>query len=712
MLESALSKRQKSRDRKRETPSTAFVIPQAMRHALLLAGVIVFAFVAYSNSFHTLFLFDNDQVILKDTRIQAVTSDNIRRILTHSYWEANPSGLYRPLTTLSYLFNYSVLGNGASPVGYHWFNLILHSINIGLVYALGLAIFEQIPAALLLSALWGFHPVQTEAVTNIVGRADLLAGFSVLAAVLCYRKAVQSSGARYVAWLAAIMLALTVGMFSKESAIVAVGVVALYDLTFVRGVSWRSRIPGYIAVAVPCLVFLYVRAQVIASAPFVLLPFTDNPLIGAGFWTARMTAVKVIGRYFQLLVWPARLSFDYSYNAIPLFGWKLSGWEDWKAVFALVTCSAAAVAALIAWRRNKPVFFAIAFFFITLAPASNLVILIGSIMGERFLYLPSVGFAVIVVWAFYAIRQRKPRQAEGLSHLASSSILGVILIAFAVRTYDRNLDWQDQQRFWRSAVEAAPGSYKAHIGAISNQLQVTQQDWQRSLGDVSRALATLDGLPDVQNAANAYCDAGIFYRSLGEKVKSKTEAAEWYQKSLDALLRSEKILRAQDDKYRDENARRGKPGLTFIPSVVYLELGRTYSRLSEPKKAIEAFERGRSLESDPDVLEELASAYRADGDLRKAALALVEAMSVDSSRTQLTSKLVELYAEIDPRGCAINRRGGAASLNLDCPLVHGDLCTASRNVTGHFLRRGQKVEAAAIRRIAVQELGCEAAGLE
>jgi tetratricopeptide (TPR) repeat protein len=707
MLEFALSKRPKTRDRKRETPSTPFVIPEAMKHALLLAAVIAFTFIAYSNSFHTPFLFDNDQVILKDTRIQAVTSDNVRRILAHSYWEANPSGLYRPLTTLSYLFNYAVLGNEASPVGYHWFNLILHSINIGLVYALGLAIFEQIPAALLLSALWGLHPVQTESVTNIVGRADMLAAFSVLAAVLCYRKAVQSSGARYAGWIAAIALAVTAGMFSKESAIVVIGVIALYDLLFVQGLSWRLRIPGYVAAAVPCLVFLYVRAQVIASAPFVLLPFTDNPLIGAGFWTARITAVKVIGRYFQLLVWPARLSFDYSYNAIPLFGWKLSGWEDWQAVLALIACGAAAVAAVLAWRRSKLVFFGIAFFFITLAPASNLVILIGSIMGERFLYLPSVGFAVIAVWAFYAMR--RTRQAESLSCRA---ILGVILIAFAVRTYDRNLDWQDQQRFWRSAIEAAPGSYKAHIGAISNQLQLTQQDWQRSLGDVSRALTTLDGLPDVRNAANAYCDAGIFYRSLGEKVKSKTEAADWYRKSLDALLRSEKILLVQDEKYRDENARRGKPGLTFIPSVVYLELGRTYSRLSEPRKAIEAFERGRALESDPDVLEELASAYRAAGDLHKAALALVEAMSVDSSRVQLTSRLVELYGEIDPGGCAVRRQGGAASLNVDCPLVHGDLCTASRNVTGHFLRRGQKVEAAAIRRIAVQELGCEAGGLE
>ena len=65
------------------------------------------------------------------------------------------SGLYRPLTTLSYMFNYAVLGDGANPAGYHWFNLILHAVNIGLVYALGLVIFEQIPAALLLAAIMG-----------------------------------------------------------------------------------------------------------------------------------------------------------------------------------------------------------------------------------------------------------------------------------------------------------------------------------------------------------------------------------------------------------------------------------------------------------------------------------------------------------------------------------------------------------------------------
>src|SRR6185295_13647557 len=115
-------------------------------------------------------------IILKDTRVQAVTSDHIHRILTDQYWPLAIAGLYRPLTTLSFLFNYSILGNGENPAGYHWFNFILHSVNIALVYGLGLILFEQMAApAFLLAAIWGLHPVQTEAVTNIVGRSDTLA---------------------------------------------------------------------------------------------------------------------------------------------------------------------------------------------------------------------------------------------------------------------------------------------------------------------------------------------------------------------------------------------------------------------------------------------------------------------------------------------------------------------------------------------------------
>jgi tetratricopeptide (TPR) repeat protein len=731
LRQAALKRDPISAGRRRDSAGKIAAAPRglqpAVKHLLLLAAVIGVAYLAYANSFHAPLLLDNDEIVLKDVRIHAVTPVQLHRILTQQYWATANNGLYRPLTTLSFLFNYAILGYGEDPYGYHWFNFILHAVNMALVYALGLALFRRIPAALLLSALWGLHPVLTESVTNIVGRADMLAAFSVLAALQCHRKALATTGVRRAVWLAAIGLATAAGIFSKESAIVVVAVLAIYDLTFATAGPWQRqlgqrRLASYGAAAIPCLIYLYVRSQVLAGAPYLATTFCENPLLGAGFWTARMTAIKVIGKYFGLLVWPARLSWDYSYNQIPLFGWGAGHWEDGKALAALLGCAAAAVAAVRSWRGRKPVFFAVAFFFVTLSPTSNLLLLIGTIMGERFLYLPSVGFAAAAVWLLDALWRRVPAGQPAWRYGAAAG-LSVLLMAFAFRTYGRNGDWLDPHRFWLSAAAAAPDSYKANITAAVSTYLGTREDVLRSIGYAERSLAILDGLPDSRNAPNAYRDAGTFYLSLGDRVASRVasqdaggspsaslEALSWYRKSLQALLRSEKIELAWDQRYQLENARRGKPGLTSLPGKLYLDLGRDYLRLADTPRALAAFERGRTLESDPELLVELASLYRSQGEPRQAAMALVEASAVAPQRADLASTLVELYRQIDPQGCAVTLQAGMAGLNPDCPLVHGDICAASRNVIGNYLRRGQQFEAAAIRGIAERDLGC-AAGL-
>ena len=145
------------------------------RHALATLGLWAFALLAYSNSFRAGLSLDNAWVIQEDSRIQAATSENARLILTQDYsYKNSTSGLYRPLTTFSYLLNYTILGGGANPVGYHWVNFGLHCVNILLVYWLGWLLFQRMGPAWALAAVWALHPVLTESVTNIVGRADLL----------------------------------------------------------------------------------------------------------------------------------------------------------------------------------------------------------------------------------------------------------------------------------------------------------------------------------------------------------------------------------------------------------------------------------------------------------------------------------------------------------------------------------------------------------
>ena len=255
-----------------------------------------------------------------------------------------------------------------------------------------------------------------------------------------------------------MVAAQTVGIFSKENAAVLPGIMLLYDLTWRGRTAWRGRALAYSALVLPFAVFFYLRG----TLPMHLAgSIVDNPLLSAGFWTARLTAIKVIGKYLWLFVWPARLSADYSYNAVPLFGWHPADWEDAKALIALALCLGAALLAVRWYRTRKPLFFFLAFFFVALAPTSNLAILIGSIMAERFVYLPSIGLAGCVVAAIYALGRQVSRQRL-LAMRAAWIALGLLCLACAVRTYARNFDWLDEYSLWTSAVDVCPESAKAH----------------------------------------------------------------------------------------------------------------------------------------------------------------------------------------------------------------------------------------------------------
>jgi tetratricopeptide (TPR) repeat protein len=443
------------------------------RHSWRILALWVLVFAAYSNSFSAGLLFDSVGVIEQDPRIREATPQNIQSILTGQYWYVNTTaGLYRPVTTLSYLMNYAVLGNVTRPAGYHWVNFALHGINVALVYALGVLLFGQPALAWALAAIWGLHPVLTESVTNIVGRADLLAAFGVMAGLLCHARGASIGGARRWMWLAALVVAQTVGLFSKESAAALPGIMLLYDLIWPKRGTWRSRATAYAALALPFVAFFFLRGGIVTH---MVVEFTENPLVHAGFWTARLTAVKVIGKFLWLFLWPARLSADYSYHAVPVFGWPVSSWEDAKVLVALAFCLGAGLLAIllaVRWRRTgKPFVFFLAFFFVALLPTSNLIIIIGSIMAERFLYLPSVGLAGCLVAAIHALSQRtsvKWRVAPQAAWVA----MGLVCLAFAARTYARNFDWQNERSLWTSTVDVCPSSARPHYNLATVLAQI------------------------------------------------------------------------------------------------------------------------------------------------------------------------------------------------------------------------------------------------
>jgi tetratricopeptide (TPR) repeat protein len=477
------------------------------RHGWRLLVIWSLLLIAYSNSFQAGLVFDSSSVIGQDPRIRQATPANVASILTGGYlYGSTIAGLYRPLTTLSYLLNYGVFGNGPRPPGYHWGNLALHAVNVALVYALGVTVLGETAPAWALAAIWGLHPLLTESVTNIVGRADLLAAFGVLAGLLCYARSASAAGRRRLAWLAGMAAAQAIGLFSKESAVVLPGIMLVYDLTWFDRTTWRRRAPAYAALALPFAAFFYLRAQ---AHLHMVVPFTDNPLADAGFWTAKLTAFKVVGKFLWLFLWPARLSADYSYNAVPLFGWQAWTlawtWEDAKALIGLAVCLGAALVAVIlavrGRRAEKPTLFCLVFFFVAISPTSNLMVFIGSIMAERFLYLPSVGLAGCVVAAIYALGQtplRRPQTAR-----AACAALWLMCLALGARTYVRNQDWKDELSLWTSAVTVSPGNAKAHYN-LANTLEILPGRLPEAIAEYRAALQIDPNHADVHyNLANA-----------------------------------------------------------------------------------------------------------------------------------------------------------------------------------------------------------------
>ncbi len=588
-----------------------------------LAALFLLTLIAYSNSFHGGFVLDNRGLILNDPRIHDASASNLGLIVDHTYWWPHgESGLYRPFTTLSYLFNYAVLGNGANPAGYHWINFLLHLGNVLLVFFLALELLQLIWPAFFIGALWAVHPVLTEAVTNIVGRADLLAAMGVLAGLLCYLKNQR----------AALVAVVAIGVFSKETGVVVLGALVLYELTFRR--KWSL---GLALAAIPIVWMLWQRHIVLAATRPMEIPFTDNPIAWAGFLTGRMTALEVIGRYFGVMLWPATLSADYSWAQIPLFGGSPAEWI-W------VICAIAIVPVVILlFRWNRAAFFFFVLGLLWLAPSANLAFPTGTVMAERLLYLTALGVAACVVLGIYRMR---PKLAP--------VILSVMIAALAVRTWARNRDWKDDLTIAETSVKASPNSFKTH-DLLANVL-FAQSKTGAAIAESEKTLEILAPLPIDRKPADPYKFAANCYLLRGE-----------YARAIPALETYAEIRKTEPDGW--------------------LMLSTAYLNMNQTDRAGRAAARARDLAPlNPQVYAQTAEIDGAAGKLDDAAVALIEGVFVTGDQS-LRKDLVELYRRaMAPGSCMLT---ATQAINPNCPAVHAQACAASGYVVRTLAAAGQ-----------------------
>jgi tetratricopeptide (TPR) repeat protein len=646
-------------------------------------GLTLLALLAYSNSFDGGFVLDNQPIIVDNPRLREPVDKAVRQIARTEYWWPYAGvGLYRPLTIFSYWCNYRLLGNADRPFGYHVVNFLLHAGIVLLVYALVLTLTGRFIGALVAGALFAVHPIATEAVTNIVGRADLLAALGVVGGLLAHIRSQSAHGGRRGAWLATVAVAYGLGLFSKENAIVLPAVALVHDLAF-RKRSW----PSYAAMAPVLVVWFFMRHDVLSHNPaFVLTSadYIDNSLLKGDAWTARVTAVKIIGKYFGLLLWPATLSADYSYNQIPLA--RLADPGVLAAVVAIV-----AVLALAAWQwRQRPVVsFFLLMFFLALAPVSNLFFLTGTTMAERFLYLPAVALAGVIGSLTAELFERAP--------WPTGVCAGALVVACGIRTYVRNEDWRDDLGFWVKLVNTSPNSYRGHAGlaaAVINH-DPDHQYVDAAVASVQRALAIAPDAVPVQ------ITAGQVYRAKGDTLTSRDILGEmrqtpaslhWYQESLAALQNAAAHLTVSPVA---QNTGQPNAALSVNESRVYDELGQTWMRLGNPTAAVEAFRRARRANPTREaVFLRLGDALVAAGQPEEAARSYWQALFIATDRVPAQKALAAIYAKDCPQ------------MNVTCPRIHDDICAAHIEMIQLLDNAGQKESAAEVRQHAIADYGC------
>ena len=699
----------------------------------LLLGLITV--IPYLNSLHADFTLDGAALILRDSRLREICWTSAKAILVEDYASPEVLGIYRPATTASFAANYAGLGNRDNPFGYHVVNLALHTMCVFLALAVFRRVLPGRWTPRLAAALIAVHPVGTDAVTNLIGRSDLLVACFVYGGLLLHLRAVATGGVS--GGLFRFLLAGCAGLaaLSKESGVVLLPLMLLYDaiyrVPFEPGRSWwhalvarvwpwtrRSYAWAFLPV---CGVWLW---RMWLYRNFVIPPpsLADNPMVGAGVVSWQLTGWSVVGRYLLLLLWPASLSADYSYNQIPLVSWPPASLYDLLSLVALLAVCALVVFAAIRFRRERLCLFLAGFFLVTLLPASNLILRKAAIMGVRFLYLPQFSFAGCMALLLHEGAQRtRPAVAATLA--------AALLLGLGTRTWERNRDWKDEVTLFRSAVQVCPNSFRAHKALAGSLFR--QAKAQDRLGDsieeiirhAETACAIIDTLPDAHWIPAPHLDLGVYYVERANTLEADPTAAVspeqrvWLDKA-EALYRRVLDHAARPvtpSGQRSRHAVAGSLGSRMIArsperevsarvqlACIYRATGRRELARQQLEDAVRLAPQQASIHALRAGIEE------EDGMLDVAAVALIKSILLQQAHQPNAAawkRLQRVYRSLSPDAPAVVVSQGSWRFNLNVHLVNQHLDRACRELHGSLGEAGLLDHAHDFAAFAMQSLG-------
>ncbi len=496
----------------------------------LCAILAVFSFVLYANTLMNGYAFDDYVMVVKNSLVNSGFSGIPKLLTTSRMAGAGTSTVdnYRPLSLIMFAAEHQIFGD--SPKVGHFFNILFYAGCVVLLFLFLDRLFEgrKTAVAFVAALLFLVHPIHTEVVANIKSRDEILCFFFGFLSLLLFLSYMERGKWRD---LALAGLSLFLSYLSKETTITFLLVIPLVFFLYRRDNRTRAAVIAVVTVVVS-LLFLLIRSRILAGQGMGagVVGFMDNALATAAPATRLATAILVLGMYLRLLFIPYPLSCDYCFNSIPLSGFGDVG--VWLALAVYAVLAALAVRLLLK-NSKSPWAFGILFFLVTLSLFSNIPILIGSEMGERFLFFASVGFCLVVAlsvekWLF------TPGQSSP-AVLRSGKVLALLVpvcLLYSGLTIARNGDWKDNFTLFKADVEKLPMNAKLNYFAgyelIANQFPNTQdKSEQKQL--------FLDGLKYLRNALSIYPEYADGESALGSaffSVNAMDSAEAHFSKAL------------------------------------------------------------------------------------------------------------------------------------------------------------------------------------
>ncbi|MEO5571042.1 MAG: tetratricopeptide repeat protein [Bacteroidia bacterium] len=601
----------------------------------------VFAFLLYSNTLNHEFAYDDFPTIYGN-QITMQGFAGIPELLHTSYWyglNGQEDWLYRPLSMVMFAAEWDLAPN--KPALGHWINVLMYALTAFLLMRFLCNLFEGknllLPFAV--TMIWIAHPIHTEVVANIKSRDEIMCFLFCILTLHNFLRYIKTSE---VSMLVKAGIFYFLALMSKEIAITLIGVIPLMIYCFSSATIKRNMTVTAIAV-IPAAAYMIIRGMVLSKVLNIEnIPLSDNALIGAhgNFNLEKGTAFYILALYLKLLVFPHPLSTDYSFNEVPLVPLT-----NPVALFALLTYTGFTIYALVRIPKKDPVAFSILFYIITISIVTNVVFLTRSTMAERFLYMPSLGFAIIVtllVARLFKVDFNAKVSFSGVTNLFNyhknfTYLVCFILVVAGIKTIARNTDWKNDTTIFSADALNAPNSSRIHFLYGNHMVQEVKQN-KVSGSDVEKYYDI--AIEQFNKCISIHPDHYESYFGLGDVYEQRKQPEKALSYYLTVVKRLPKLdigylnlgnMYFKNHQY-DSSIAVLRRGITLNPGFAdfYGSMGATYFWKADYDNAIVNYKKAVELRPGySDYWKNLGSSYGTKKEYDKAIAAFQKALSLN-----------------------------------------------------------------------------------